>query len=117
MTPGIHRFGSVAAWPVVARAQQVIVPTVGLLVTGLREPNATFVAAFRQGLSQTGFVKPANVSIEYRYGGNDIRRLPERAADRVNRRAAVIATLGGPAPVRAAQDCGTVGAGSSARPV
>jgi putative tryptophan/tyrosine transport system substrate-binding protein len=73
------------------------------LVTGLPEPTATFVAAFRQGLSQAGFVEPANVSIEYRYGGNDVRRLPELAADLVNRRVAVIATLGGPAPVRAAQ--------------
>jgi putative tryptophan/tyrosine transport system substrate-binding protein len=99
----IAGLGGAAAWPLAARAQQAIVPTVGLLVTGFREPNATFVTAFRQGLSQAGFVEPATVSIEYRYGENDIRRLPELAADLVNRRVAVIATLGGPAPVRAAQ--------------
>jgi putative tryptophan/tyrosine transport system substrate-binding protein len=99
----IAGLGSAAAWPVAGWAQQAIVPTVGLLVTGLREPNATFVAAFRQGLSQAGFAEPANVFIEYRYGGNDVRRLPELAADLVNRRVAVIATLGGPQPVRAAQ--------------
>jgi putative tryptophan/tyrosine transport system substrate-binding protein len=91
------------AWPLVAQAQQAIVPTVGLLLINLPEPNATSVAAFRQGLSQAGFVEPANVSIEYRYGGNDVRRLPELAADLINRRVAVIATLGGAAPARAAQ--------------
>jgi putative tryptophan/tyrosine transport system substrate-binding protein len=86
------------------RGQQATIPTVGLLVTGgPSEPVATFVAAFRQGLSQTGFVERATVSIEYRYAQNDVRRLPELAADLVNRRVAVIATLGGPAPVRAAQ--------------
>jgi putative tryptophan/tyrosine transport system substrate-binding protein len=99
----IAGLGSAAVWPLAARAQQATMPTVGLLVTGLPEPNATFVAAFRQGLTQAGFAEPANVSIEYRYGGNDVRRLPELAADLVNRRVAVIATLGGPAPVRAAQ--------------
>jgi putative ABC transport system substrate-binding protein len=96
-------FASAAAWPVAARAQQRI-PTVGLLVAGgPSEQVATFVAAFRQGLSQAGFVDPANIFIEYRYGGNDVRRLPELAADLVSHRVAVIATLGGPAPVRAAE--------------
>jgi putative tryptophan/tyrosine transport system substrate-binding protein len=94
---------SAMAWPLTAQAQQGTIPTVGLLVTGLPEPNASFVAAFREGLSQAGFAEPATVSIEYRCGGNDVRRLPELAADLVNRRVAVIATLGGPAPVRAAQ--------------
>jgi putative tryptophan/tyrosine transport system substrate-binding protein len=97
----IAGLGGAMAWPVAARGQQATRPTVGLLI--LPEPNATFVAAFRRGLSQAGFVEHANVSIEYRYGGNDARRLPELAADLVNRRVAVIATLGGPAPARAAQ--------------
>jgi putative tryptophan/tyrosine transport system substrate-binding protein len=99
----IAGLGGAAAWPLVARGQQATIPTIGLLVTGLPEPNATFVAAFRQGLSQAGFVEPATVSIEYRYGENDVRRLRELAADLVNRRVAVIAMLGGPAPIRAAQ--------------
>jgi putative tryptophan/tyrosine transport system substrate-binding protein len=72
-------------WPPAARAQQRM-PTVGLLVSGIQKPNATFVAAFRQGLSQAGFAEPATVSIEYRYAGNDVRRLPELAADLVNER-------------------------------
>ena len=99
----IAGLGSAAAWPMAARGQHATIPTVGLLVTGLPEPNAAFIAAFRQGLSQAGFVEPENVSIEYRDAGNDVRRLRELAADLVNRRVAVIATLGGPAPVRAAQ--------------
>jgi putative tryptophan/tyrosine transport system substrate-binding protein len=100
----IAGLGGAAAIPLVARGQQATIPTVGLLVTnGPSEPNAKSVAAFRQGLSQAGFAEPQNVAIEYRYGENDVRRLPELAADLVNRRVAVIATLGGPPPVRAAQ--------------
>jgi putative tryptophan/tyrosine transport system substrate-binding protein len=94
---------AVAAWPVAARAQQPVLPVVGLLVTGSADANATFVAAFRNGLGEMGFVESRNISIEYRYGQNDIPRLAELAADLVRRQVAVIATLGGPAPVRAAK--------------
>jgi putative ABC transport system substrate-binding protein len=92
-----------AASPVVARAQQAAMPVIGLLVTGSADPNATFVAAFRKGLGEMGFVESRNTSIEYRYGQNDVPRLTELAADLVRRQVAVIATLGGPAPVRAAK--------------
>jgi putative ABC transport system substrate-binding protein len=83
-----------------ARAQRPT-PAVGLLVTGAAEPNASFVEAFRKGLGEAGFVEGSNVAIEIRYGGNDIAHLSELAANLVQRRVAVIATLGGPAPVRA----------------
>jgi len=47
--------GSVAAWPLAARAQQRTMPVVGLLYAG---PEALdFAAAFRQGLEETGFVE------------------------------------------------------------
>jgi putative tryptophan/tyrosine transport system substrate-binding protein len=99
----IAGLGGSVAWPLAARAQQQTLPVAGLLVTGgPSEPVATAVAAFRRGLSEAGFVERATVSIEDRYAGNDVRRLPELAADLVNRRVAVIATLGGPAPARAA---------------
>jgi putative tryptophan/tyrosine transport system substrate-binding protein len=92
-----------AAWRALASAQQTQMPVIGLLVTGSADPNATFVAAFRKGLGEMGFVESRNISIEYRYGQNDIPRLAELAADLVRRRVAVIATLGGSAPVRAAK--------------
>jgi putative tryptophan/tyrosine transport system substrate-binding protein len=99
----IAGLGGTAVWPLAVRAQQPAAPIVGLLITGSADPNAIFIAALRKGLGETGFVEGQNISIEYRYGQNDIPRLTELAVDLVRRRVAVIATLGGPAPVRAAK--------------
>ena len=60
----IAGLGTAAAWPMVARAQQSAVPVIGYLVTGSPLPREEHVAAFRQGLSETGFVEGRNVMIE-----------------------------------------------------
>src|SRR5437660_2956490 len=86
--------GAASAWPVAARAQQPAMPVVGLLYPGAPETSAVYVAAFRKGLSETGYNEGRNVMIEYRYGGGQYDRLPEFAADLVRRRVAVIATPG-----------------------
>jgi putative ABC transport system substrate-binding protein len=80
--------GGAAAWPLAARAQQRAMPVVGYLSPGT--PEASGAAAFREGLSETGFVEGRNVAIEYRFANNANDRLPQLAADLVRRRVTAI---------------------------
>jgi putative tryptophan/tyrosine transport system substrate-binding protein len=93
----IAGLGGAAAWPLVTRAQQRPVPTIGYLDTGSPEAGADGLAAFRKGLSETGFVEGKEVRIEYRWGYNDPARVPELANDLVGRRVSVIVSVGSPA--------------------
>src|SRR5260221_207534 len=65
--------GGAVAWPLAARAQQHTVPVVGYLSGGSAGPFAPFLAAFRQGLRETGYVEGQNVTIEYRWAEGDLR--------------------------------------------
>jgi ABC-type uncharacterized transport system substrate-binding protein len=94
--------GGATAWPFAARAQQAAIQTIGYLAAGSPEPWANVVAAFRKGLSDTGYVEGRSVAIEFRWAQNEIDRLPEFAADLVRRRVDVIATPSSAAATRAA---------------
>jgi ABC-type uncharacterized transport system substrate-binding protein len=85
--------GAAAGWPLAAGAQQPTMPVVGLLTARSAGNAPHLLAAFRQGLQDTGFVERQNVAIEYRFAGNQNERLPALAADLVNRQVTVIAAL------------------------
>src|SRR6516164_3996440 len=101
----IAGFGSAAAWPVMARAQQAAVPVIGYLGAQSADDDYKNVAVpFLQGLKEVGYVAGQNVAVEYRYAENQVDRLPALAADLVRRRVAVMVASGTPAalPAKAA---------------
>jgi putative ABC transport system substrate-binding protein len=83
--------GAAFAWPLAARAQQPLMPVIGFLSTRAPGDSPQILAAFRQGLKDTGFVEGQNVAIEYRFAGNQNGRLPALATDLVHRQVTVIA--------------------------
>ena len=90
----ITLLGGAVAWPFGVRAQQPTMPVIGFLRSTPAKPFAHIVAAFREGLKETGFVEGQSIAIEQRWADNQLDRLPELAADLIHRQAAVIVCNG-----------------------
>jgi len=95
--------GSVVAWPLAARAQQAVMPVIGLLAVATPDANAIRLRAFREGLRMAGYVEGQNVKIEYRWAEAHTGRLPELARGLVRDQVAVLVTAGGTASALAAK--------------
>jgi ABC-type uncharacterized transport system substrate-binding protein len=105
----ITLFGSTAFLrPLAVRAQQKATPAVGFLHSASPGPYAPFLAAFHQGLSETGYVEGQNLAIEYRWAENRYDQLPALAADLVGRKVDVIAAITPPSALAAKEATSTI---------
>ena len=95
--------GAAGARPLAAGAQQAAMPVIGALGSGSAGGHIPMVAAFRQGLKETGYVEGQNIVIEYRWAEGQYDRLSILAADLVRHQVALIAVLGGGAGALAAK--------------
>jgi ABC-type uncharacterized transport system substrate-binding protein len=95
--------GAATAWPVIASAQQQGLPVIGYLSGQSPNEHAASLAAFRQGLNETGYFEHQNVGFEYRWAEGRYERLPAFASDLVRLKASVIAATGTTASALAAK--------------
>src|SRR6516165_12465976 len=84
-----------AAWPFTAHAQQRSLPVIGFIDSRSIETMGNRLRGFRRGLEEGGYTEERTVAVEYRWGENQMDRLPDLAADVVHRHVDVIVASGG----------------------
>jgi putative ABC transport system substrate-binding protein len=99
----ITLLGGAAAWPISAPAQQPRMPVVGWVSSRAASESAYLVAAFRQGLNETGYIEPQNVVVDFRWGDGYYDRLNALATELVRRPVTVIVATGGDPAAQAAK--------------
>src|SRR5262249_39463808 len=99
----ITLLGGAPVWPVAAHAQQATTPLIGFLSSRSPNESEALVAAFRQGLAETGYVEGQNANIAFRWAEGQYDRLPQLAAELVKTQVTVIASVGGSVSVLAAK--------------
>jgi putative ABC transport system substrate-binding protein len=90
------------------RAQQKATPVIGYLASKASGPSAPFAAAFREGLTETGYIEGQNVAIDYRWAEGRYDRLPGLVTEFVARKVDVIVTGGIPAALAAKSATSTI---------
>jgi len=99
----ITLLGGAAAWPLAARAQQAALPVIGWISSRGPGESDYLVAAFRQGLKETGYTESQNVSLEFRWAEGHYDRLSAYAVEFARRPVTIIVTTGGDPAAQAAK--------------
>jgi len=99
----ITLLGGAAAWPLAARAQQAALPVIGWISSRSPGESDYLVAAFRQGLKETGYTESQNVSLEFRWAEGHYDRLSAYAVEFARRPVTIIVTTGGDPAAQAAK--------------